>query len=49
MKATLTDVELNLVAAPIVGAPGTVAGITAAEAVEAGPVPPLVVAVTLKV
>ena len=37
------------VAVPIVGAPGKVAGLTAAEAVEAGPLPTLLVAYTVQV
>ena len=37
------------VAVPIVGALGTVAGVTAAEAVEAGPLPAEFVALTVKV
>jgi hypothetical protein len=40
---------LPAVAAPIVGAPGTVAGVTLFEAAEAGPVPTPLVAVTVKV
>ena len=49
VKGTLTEVALSLTAVPIVGAPGTVAGVTAAEAVDAGPIPTPFVAVTLKV
>ena len=37
------------VAVPIVGAPGTVAGVTLLDAAEAAPVPALLVAVTVKV
>ena len=37
------------VAVPMVGAPGTVAGVTLLEAAEAAPVPALLVAVTVKV
>jgi len=37
------------VAVPIVGAPGTVAGVTLLEAAEAVPVPTLLVAVTVNV
>jgi hypothetical protein len=37
------------VACTLVGAPGTVAGVAGAEAVEAGPVPTALVAVTVKV
>jgi hypothetical protein len=40
---------LPAVAAPIVGAPGTVAGVTLSDAAEAVPVPMLLVAVTVKV
>jgi hypothetical protein len=40
---------LPAVAAPIVGAPGTVAGVTLFDAAEAGPVPTPLVAVTVKV
>ena len=40
---------LPAVAVPIVGAPGTVAGVTLFEAAEAGPVPSAFVAVTVKV
>ena len=39
----------TLAAVPMVGAPGTVAGTTAAEAADAGPVPAALVAVTVKV
>jgi hypothetical protein len=45
-----TDWVLALeVAATAVGTPGVVAGMAAADAEEAGPVPALVVAVTVKV
>ena len=37
------------VALPIVGAPGSVAGVTLLEAAEAGPVPLALLAVTVKV
>jgi len=37
------------VAVPIVGAPGTVAGVTLLEAADAAPVPTPLVAVTVKV
>ena len=37
------------VAVPIVGAPGTVAGVTLFDAADAVPVPALLVAVTVKV
>ena len=40
---------LNALAATIVGAPGTVAGVTVFEGAEAGPVPTELVAVTVKV
>ena len=40
---------LPAVAVPIVGAPGTVAGVTLLEAADAGPVPIALVAVTVKV
>ena len=40
---------LPAVAVPIVGAPGTVAGVTLLEGFEAGPVPIALVAVTVKV
>jgi hypothetical protein len=39
---------LAVVAAPIVGAPGEVAAVTLLEAAELGPVPTLLVAVTVK-
>jgi len=40
---------LPAVAVPIVGAPGTVAGVTLLEGLEAGPVPIALVAFTVKV
>ena len=40
---------LPAVAVPIVGAPGTVAGVTLLEAADAAPVPTPLVAVTVKV
>jgi hypothetical protein len=40
---------LPAVAVPIVGAPGTVAGVTLFEGFEAGPAPTELVAVTVKV
>ena len=40
---------LPAVAVPIVGAPGTPAGVTLFEALDAGPVPATLVAVTVKV
>jgi len=39
----------TLVALPMVGAPGTVAGVAGADAADAGPVPAELVAVTVKV
>ena len=48
VQATVTDVALAIVAVPIVGAPGTVAGVTALDALEALDVPAVVVAVVLK-
>jgi hypothetical protein len=40
---------LPAVAVPMVGAPGTVAGVTLSDAAEAAPAPMLLVAVTVKV
>ena len=40
---------LPKVAVPMVGAPGTVAGVTALDCAEAGPVPTLLMAATVKV
>ena len=48
VQATVTDVALAIVAVPIVGAPGTVAGVTALDALEALDVPAVFVAVVLK-
>ena len=48
MKLTVAE-AFPRVALPIVGAPGTVAGVTAFDAAEAAPVPAALVAVTLKV
>ena len=48
VNATLA-LALPAVATPIVGAPGTVAGVTLFDAAEAAPVPALLVAVTVKV
>lgn len=48
VKAT-NAVPLPEVAVPIVGAPGTVAGVTLLEAAEATPVPAKLVAVTVNV
>ena len=48
LNATEAEV-LPRVATAFVGAPGIVAGVTAAEAAEDGPVPTAVVAVTVKV
>jgi hypothetical protein len=42
-------IPLTLLAVPMVGAPGTVAGTAAADAADAGPVPAAFVAVTVKV
>jgi hypothetical protein len=48
VNATLA-LAFAAVAVPIVGAPGTVAGVTEFDAPEAAPVPALFVAVTVKV
>ena len=40
---------LPAVAVPMIGAPGTVAGVTLFDAAEAGPVPIILVALTVKV
>ena len=48
VKATEAD-PLPGVAVPMVGAPGTVAGVTELEAAEAAPVPVPLVAVTVNV
>ena len=48
VKLTLAEV-LPGVAVPMVGAPGRVTGVTGLDALEAGPVPMALVAVTLKV
>ena len=48
VQATVTDVELAIVAVPIVGAPGTVAGVTEADALDKPDVPAELVAVVLK-
>jgi hypothetical protein len=48
VKLTVACV-LPRVAVPIVGAPGTVAGVTLFEAAEGAPVPTAFVAVTVKV
>jgi hypothetical protein len=48
VKATVA-LALPAVAVPIVGAPGTVAGVTLFDTAEAGPVPTALVAVTVKV
>ena len=46
----MTEAEaFSLVAVPMVGAPGTVAGVTALEAAELLPVPMPLMAATLKV
>ena len=44
-----TALALPAVAVPIVGAPGTVAGVTLLEAAEGAPAPTLLVAVAVKV
>ena len=49
VHATVTDVALASVAVPIVGAPGTVAGVTALDAVDALDVPAEFVAVVVNV
>jgi len=49
VQATVTDVALAMVAVPIVGAPGTVAGVTEADAVDKLDVPAEFVAVALNV
>ena len=49
VQATVTDVALATVAVPIVGAPGTVAGVTALDAVDALDVPAEFVAVVVNV
>ncbi len=49
VQATVTDVALAIVAMPIVGAPGTVAGVTALDAVDALDVPAEFVAVVVNV
>ncbi len=49
VQATVTDVALAIVAVPIVGAPGTVAGVTEFDAADATDVPWLFVAVTVNV
>jgi hypothetical protein len=48
VQATVTDVALATVAVPIVGAPGTVAGVTEADALDKPDVPAEFVAVVLK-
>ena len=48
MNVTLAC-ALPAVAVPMLGAPGTVAGVTLFEAAEAAPVPTALVAVTVKV
>ena len=49
VHVTVTDVELAIVAMPIVGAPGTVAGVTEFDAADATDVPAEFVAVTVNV
>ena len=48
VHATVTDVVLAIVAVPIVGAPGTVAGLTELDAADKPDVPTELVAVVLK-
>ena len=48
VHATVTDVVPATVAVPIVGAPGTVAGVTALDALDKPEVPAVFVAVALK-
>jgi hypothetical protein len=48
VHATVTDVALATVAVPIVGAPGTVAGVTEVDALDKPDVPAVFVAVVLK-
>ena len=48
VQATVTDVALAIVAVPIVGAPGTVTGVTEVDAVDKLDVPAEFVAVVLK-
>jgi hypothetical protein len=49
VKATVAVVDPVAVAVPIVGAPGTVRGVTAAETVEVVPVPTALAALTRNV
>ena len=49
VQFTVTDVALATATAPIVGAPGTVAGVTAADAADPADVPVAFVAVTVNV
>ena len=49
VQATVTDVALAIVAVPIVGAPGTVFGVTEADALDKLDVPAEFVAVVLNV
>ena len=44
-----TALALRAVAVPMVGAPGTVAGVTELDGADAGPSPTALVAVTVKV
>ena len=48
VQATVTEVVLTTVTVPIVGAPGTAAGVTALEALDKPDVPAELVAVALK-
>lgn len=49
VNATVADVDPAAATAPMVGAPGTVAGVTGAEAADAAEVPPAFVAVAVNV
>ena len=49
VKATVAVVDPVAVAVPIVGAPATVRGVTAAETIEVAPVPAALVALTRNV
>ena len=49
VHATVTDVVLAIVAVPIVGASGTVAGVTELEALDELDVPSVLVAVAVNV
>ncbi|MGP8006958.1 MAG: hypothetical protein ACLP2J_07995 [Acidimicrobiales bacterium] len=49
LQVTVTVPEESAVAVPMVGAPGTVAGVTELEAADWAPVPTALIAATLKV